>query len=93
MTDDTPLYAQTQLPVVNPNGTSRTELVSQKLDASVAVRTAAIALREGPPHGRDYPDTAAFAKAQGIHLHRLSTLREIERALEAEALEIHRGGE
>ena len=83
-------------PNVNNNGTTREELVMQRVHVSVAIATAIDALREAAPHGRDYqglPDYATRYDAdRDIWNARLRTLADLQTEIESEALAIHEGG-
>jgi hypothetical protein len=70
-------------PTVNINGTSRDELIRNLGDAAAAIGSALYALNKCAPHGRDYPDTAAFLMplAAAQHMRRASALTVIAREL------------
>ena len=63
-----------QAPIVNLNGTSKSELLDQHLAAADALRDAALALGHGP-NGRDYQtQPGAYKIAAAEHLDRLKRL-------------------
>ncbi len=78
------------LPTVHLNGTSREELVSQRLSVVTAIREAVVELRKAAPHGRDYyvqgPD--AYNTARLIWEGRLAELEGIAERIRTEALAI-----
>lgn len=74
-------------PTVNHNGTSRRDLVHQRLIASSAIDGAIDALRGMTPHGRDYPNGADALNAdRDIHLTRIGALAALRDALIQEGL-------
>lgn len=76
-------------PSVNLNGTSRKELIEQRLDAANAVRLAMEAVQKMCPHGRDYiGDPVNFDHDRGVHWRRLEKLKEIYEDLHEEAEQI-----
>ncbi len=78
------------VPTVHSNGTSREELVSQRLSVVTAIREAVVELRKAAPHGRDYyvqgPD--AYRTARLVWEGRLAELEGVAERIRAEALEI-----
>ncbi len=81
------------LPTVHLNGTSREELVSQRLDVVDSIRQAVLALRKAAPHARDYPQPApdsgvAFRAAREVWEARLDRLEAVAEELRSEALDI-----
>ena len=90
MTDDTPLWAQTQLPTSSLHGSGKVNLVGDKRVAYEALKNAERALGSVSPHSRDYPTPEAFLLAQAIHLSRRETLRRMAEVVMNEALEIDR---
>jgi hypothetical protein len=82
------------LPQVNNNGTSRDELVQQRLDARAAVSAAIDALRQCIPHGRDYQTVGQprFTTARTLHRERMAALTDLWAELEAEAYAIQNQG-
>lgn len=80
-------------PFVNINGTSRKELIDQRLDAAVAVNAALAALQKTLPHGRDYiGDPARYDHDRSVHWKRVDKLKELYDELHEEALQIQNGG-
>ena len=76
-------------PIVNHNGTSRGDLVQQRLAASVAIDAAIDAMRGMAPHGRDYPNGAdAFNADRDIHWARIGALAALRDAIVQEGLAI-----
>lgn len=76
-------------PIVNHNGTSRRDLVHQRLIASSAIDGAIEALKGMTPHGRDYPNGAdALNVDRDIHWTRIGALAALREALIAEGLAI-----
>ncbi len=74
-------------PIVNHNGTSRSDLVQQRLAASVAIDAAIDAMRGMAPHGRDYPNGPDALNAdRDIHWARIGALAALREALIAEGL-------
>jgi hypothetical protein len=74
-------------PIVNLNGTSRDELVEQRMVLLVALREAQRALANAIPNGRDWQtcrDSGAFARACAEHDQRRAALRELDAAVELE---------
>lgn len=72
-----------QLPIVNVNGTSRSELLEQHQLVARHIRHAMEALQEACPHGRDYQTlggdkaTQALHRALDEHSNRLLALRQV----------------
>lgn len=80
-------------PHVNINGTSRAELVQQRIDACDYLMDAITALQAVAPNGRDYPGNVdRLLHDRQIHFNRLSALRAMHDELRAEAVQIDRGG-
>ena len=78
-------------PIVNHNGTSRGDLVQQRLAASVALDAAIDAMRGMAPHGRDYPSGPdAFEHDRGIFRERIGALAALREALIQEGLALMR---
>lgn len=74
-------------PIVNHNGTSRGDLVRQRIIASSALDGAIDALKGMAPHGRDYPSGPdAFNTDRDIHWTRIGALAALREALIQEAL-------
>lgn len=79
-------------PTIHPNGTSGADLLSQTVDAILALSGAIHALRAAGPNGRDYyvqQDVTAFAQAQQQHEDRLKKLTEVQADLVAISEAIH----
>jgi hypothetical protein len=70
-------------PSVNLNGTSRSDLIDQNLAALQALRATVEVIRNGAPHGRDYPDHATYAKARAEFEVNLSDMRRMISGYEA----------
>lgn len=72
-----------QLPIVNLNGTSASELLEQHLLVCRHIRHAIEALQEACPHGRDYQTLGdekapqALHRALDEHSNRLLKLRQV----------------
>lgn len=72
-----------QLPIINVNGTSRSELLEQHQLVCRHIRHAIVALQEACPHGRDYQTlpgdkaTTALHTALDEHSNRLLRLRQV----------------
>ena len=74
-------------PIVNHNGTSRSDLVQQRLVASVAIDAAIDAMRSMAPHGRDYPNGADALNAdRDIHWTRIGALAALRDAIVQEGV-------
>ncbi len=74
-------------PIVNHNGTSRGDLVQQRLVASVAIDAAIDAMRGMAPHGRDYPTGPdAFQTDRDIHWARIGALAALRDAIVQEGV-------
>jgi len=74
-------------PTVNHNGTSRGDLVQQRLVASVAIDAAIDALKGMTPHGRDYPNGADALNAdRDIHWTRIGALAALRDAIVQEGV-------
>lgn len=81
------------LPVVNINGTSRKELLEQRINMAAALRDASAALSAMSPHGRDYQTTnpERFEDAKKLHAVREASLRIMLAEIEQEAEAIANG--
>lgn len=78
-------------PTVNHNGTSRRDLVHQRLVASAAIDGAIDALKGMTPHGRDYPaGPDALNADRDIHWTRMAALAALRDALIQEGLALMR---
>lgn len=70
-----------QLPVININGTERSDLLELYLDAKRALEHAVDALNAAAPHGRDYQTyrdhDQAFYAAQREHADRILKVRAV----------------
>lgn len=77
-------------PTIHLNGTARSDLLAQHIDAMFAVRGAIQALQLACPNGRDYyPQGADYTNvAMDAHAKRLDALQVILADLEAIALHI-----
>ena len=76
-------------PIVNHNGTSRGDLVRQRIIASSAIAGAIDALKSMTPHGRDYPNGPdALNTDRDIHGARIGALAALCDALIQEGLAI-----
>ena len=76
-------------PKVNINGTSREELIRQRLDARSKIRDTITALYEMQPHGRDYlGDTETYNRDRATNAERIEYLERLFDVLEEEALAI-----
>lgn len=74
-------------PTVNHNGTTRGDLVRQRLTTSIALDAAIDAMRGMVPHGRDYPaGPDALNADRDIHWARIGALAALREALIAEGL-------
>jgi hypothetical protein len=75
-----------QLPAININGTARSDLLEQHMNARRLLSKAIEGLQECAPHGRDYqtlPDGQnALHKALDEHSNRLLKLRQVAIELE-----------
>lgn len=79
------------IPTVHLNGTSRTELLNQLIDAARALKKGQEALAQAAPNGRDYyriDDPRIFTMAQKQHAERLAKVGEVINELEAIAVQI-----
>ena len=70
------------IPLVNLNGTSREQLLSDLIDASVALGDAAEAIVRTAPHGRDYQLSGGYKGASDAHEARLAAVREVRHQIE-----------
>lgn len=69
-----------QIPMVHLNGTGHKGLTEQYESAYRAVNSAVDALALIAPHGRDYylqEDPAAYTKARGEHIDRMTRLQSV----------------
>ena len=81
-------------PIVNINGTSRTDLIDPRLKAYRLIEDAVKALREVTPNGRDYPgDNDRCIEQREYHYSRLRVLNNIADELMLEAMFIKTGDE
>ncbi len=79
------------IPIVNINGTSKTELIQGRCDAASAVRAALAAIAQQSPHPRDWQtdeSLGGYQEARSIHYNRLRLLNQLHDDLEAEAIAI-----
>lgn len=78
-------------PTIHLNGTSGADLLSQTVDALIALSDAIKALRAAGPNGRDYyvQQKANFAQAQQQHWDRLAKLESVQADLVAISEAIH----
>tara|TARA_R110000868_G_C10772357_1_gene754803 strand:+ start:156 stop:578 length:423 start_codon:yes stop_codon:yes gene_type:complete len=79
-------------PTIHLNGTSGADLLSQTVDAMLALSDAIKALRAAGPNGRDYyvqQDVTAFAQAQQQHWDRIAKLEAVLADLVAISESIH----
>ena len=78
-------------PTVNLNGTSRRDLVHQRLVASSALDGVIDVMRSMAPHGRDYPaGPDALNADRDIHWTRMAALAALRDALIQEGLALMR---
>jgi hypothetical protein len=79
------------LPTIHLNGTSGTDLLSQTVDAMLALSDAIKALQAAGPHGRDYyvHGNSAFPRALAEHEDRLANLEAVQADLVAIYESIH----
>jgi hypothetical protein len=76
-------------PIVNINGTSRTELIEQRIDARRAVTALMETLQHMVPNGRDYiGNQEAFDRDRAIYRERFAALDALYNTLLDEALNI-----
>jgi len=61
-------------PVVNLNGTSREELINQRLGFSAALMDVITALSNMSPHLRDYRDVSEWQRDRAIYVERFRAL-------------------
>ena len=81
-------------PIVHLNGTSKQELIDQRLAVLDALRKAGEALRNAAPNARDYyPEPGRLTRAEAQHRRRLETLKLLVKQVEAEVTLIDREGE
>lgn len=78
-------------PVVNNNGTTKMQLVEQRLTVVNAIEAAMKALQEMKPHGRDYQTApeGRYEEDRTIWNNRFATLDTLRNSLQDEALSIH----
>lgn len=80
-------------PIVNLNGTSREELIEQRVTARVAVWELLCALAKLRPHARDYGDRVdRYKEDLKIHNERYAHVDRLYNVLEREALAIQESG-
>ena len=97
MNEQTPIYCPPMLdepmrPVVNINGSARAHLIEDRVSALDALRLLQERLGVMCPNGRDYPGAAdTYRRDCMVHFARLQAVRQIEQALEAEAVAIDGG--
>jgi hypothetical protein len=76
-------------PKVNINGTSREELIQQRIKAREAVRGLIAIMSEMRPHGRDYlGDTDTYNRDRATHDERIANLDKLYNELLEEAMAI-----
>jgi len=76
-------------PIVNINGTSREELIEQRIDARRAVAALMETLQHMVPNGRDYiGNQEAFDRDRAIYRERFAALDALYNTLLDEALNI-----
>jgi len=76
-------------PIVNINGTSREELIEQRIDARRAVTALMETLQHMAPNGRDYiGNQEAFDRDRAIYRERFAALDALYNTLLDEALNI-----
>jgi hypothetical protein len=79
-------------PIVNLNGTSRDDLIEQRMLAREAIRQAMEALQQTEPNGRDYiGHKEAYERDLAIYRQRLAMLDKLYNELELEAIAIQDG--
>lgn len=84
---------KTILPVIHMNGTSKEELLEQRLDAVRALREVRARLATMHPNGRDYyPVDGLYQKAVEQHQRRAQVVVDLMREIEEEAALVDRGG-
>ena len=77
-------------PFVNNNGTSREQLVEQRIATRQALNETLEYHRAMAPHGRDYQGGGDYERDRKVWMERHTVLQIIYQALEEEALFIHR---
>ena len=69
------------LPIINLNGTARSDLLELYIDAKRALQHAVTALNAAAPHGRDYQTyrdhDSTFYAAQREHAERILMVRKV----------------
>ncbi len=76
------------VPIVNTNGTSRQDLLSQYQRALAALDAAIKAHAEATPHGRDYPVEGSYTLARSQHTTRAINLTRARGELDAIILKL-----
>jgi hypothetical protein len=82
----------TILPIVNNNGTSHEELISQRRNVADNLEAVLLSLRQMAPHGRDYqtdPTGDQFRLARTQHERRVKTLLDLRSEIQDEALTLY----
>lgn len=80
-------------PIVNINGTSRKELVQQRIDTMRAIEEVMVKLQTSKPHMRDYlGNNERYNSDLAIYSARFATLDKMRNEVQDEALAIHEGG-
>jgi len=77
-----------QLPQININGTAKSDLLEQQVEAMEAIRAAVEAVQASCPNGRDYTPQgspaaqAAFQRAISEHCDRITRLQAVLKEIE-----------
>ena len=81
-------------PTINPNGSSKDDLLMPRLNAMDLLMEAIEALKQATPNGRDYPGNAVACIAdREEHFDRLAKLRALREEIMSEAVYIKEQGQ
>lgn len=87
-----PMLDEPMRPIVNLNGSARAHLIEDRVSALDALRLLQERLGVMVPNGRDYPGQPdTYRRDCTVHFARLHAVRQIDQALEAEAVALDAG--
>jgi len=87
-----PMLEEPMRPIVHLGGSARAHLIEDRISALDALRLLQERLGVMCPHGRDYPGAVdTYRRDCMVHFARLQAVRQIEQALESEAVAIDGG--
>lgn len=81
-------------PQINPNGSSKGDLIDPRREAMDHLMDAIEALKQATPHMRDYPgNSTAWTADHEEHYDRIAKLRALREEIYAEAVRIQEQGQ